>query len=81
MLLLFLGVKADEKTARRCSGAASLESLLKGRTREEEDSASYFRKGVVGDRNNVFTESDKVVFKVWAGDALVKLGYEDNNGW
>lgn len=81
LLLLFLGVKADEKTAERCADAASFEKLSKGRKRGEEDSASFFRKGVAGDWKNVFTEGDRAVFKEQAGDALVELGYEDDHGW
>lgn len=80
-LLLFLGVRADEKTAGRCARAASFEKLSKGRKRGEEDSASFFRKGVAGDWKNVFTDRDTAVFKEGAGDALVELGYEEDRGW
>ena len=80
-LLLSLGARADEKTAARCVRAASFEKLSKGRKRGEEDSASFFRKGVAGDWKNVFTQRDRAVFKEHAGDALVELGYEDDRGW
>ena len=46
-----------------------------------EDPSSFFRKGVVGDWRNVFTERDKYVFKEEAGDLLIKLGYEEDSDW
>jgi hypothetical protein len=43
--------------------------------------SSFFRKGIVGDRKNVFTEQDKLVFKEEAGELLAKLGYEKDDTW
>jgi hypothetical protein len=80
-LLAFLGTEASEETVRRCVSVASFERFSKGRKRGEEDSSSFFRKGVAGDWKNVFTEEDKRVFKEEAGELLVKLGYEKDNDW
>ena len=80
-LLEFLGAEAGEETVRRCVGSASFEKLAKGRKRGQEDPSSFFRKGVVGDWRNVFTERDKYVFKEEAGDLLIKLGYEEDSDW
>jgi hypothetical protein len=74
-LLDFLGVASDDETARRCIHAASFEKLSKGRKRGEEDSSSFFRKGVAGDWKNVFTPQDREIFEAEAGELLVKLGY------
>ena len=80
-LLEFLGAEASEKTVRRCVSSASFERLSKGRTPGEEDSSSFFRKGIAGDWKNVFTERDKLVFKEEAGGLLVMLGYEGDEHW
>ncbi len=80
-LLGFLGAASDEKTAKKCVKAASFEKLSKGRKPGEEDSTSFYRKGISGDWRNVFTEKDKQVFKAAAGDLLIELGYETNDGW
>jgi hypothetical protein len=80
-LLVFLGAEASEETVRRCVSSASFERLSKGRKRGEEDSSSFFRKGVAGDWKNVFTERDKLDFKEEAGGLLVMLGYEGDENW
>lgn len=80
-LLEFLGADADEEIVRECVRAASFENWTDGRERGQEDSSSFFRKGVAGDWKNVFTEEDKSIFKQEAGDLLVELGYEKDDNW
>ena len=80
-LLEFFGAEASDETVKRCVSAASFERLTQGRKRGEEDPTSFFRKGVMGDWRNVFTEEDKQIFKEAAGDLLIELGYEKNNDW
>jgi len=80
-LLEFIGAAADEETVGRCVNSASFEKLSRGRERGEEDATSFFRKGVAGDWRNVFTERDRSIFKEEAGELLVKLGYEEDDGW
>ena len=80
-LLGFLGAAADERSVGRCVGAASFERLSKGRTRGEEEPSSFFRKGVAGDWRDAFTEEDRRVFKEEAGELLIELGYEKDDGW
>ncbi len=79
-LLRFLGADADERTVGRCVDAASFEKLSEGR-KPGEEAASFFRKGVAGDWENVFTEQNRRDFKEKAGDLLVKLGYEEGHDW
>jgi len=79
-LLRFLGTAADEKSVERCVAAASFERLSKGRVRGEEDSSSFFRKGVAGDWRDAFTERDRRVFEEEAGDLLDRLGYREDEG-
>jgi len=40
-----------------------------------------FRSGKTGEWKKHFTDEHKKIFKDVAGDLLVKLGYEENNGW
>lgn len=80
-LLAFLGAGAGEEDVRRCVGSASFEKLSKGRKRGEEDASSFFRKGVAGDWEGVFTEQDRRIFEEVAGALLVRLGYESGEGW
>ena len=40
-----------------------------------------FRSGKTGEWKKHFTEEHKKLFKEVAGDLLVRLGYEENNGW
>jgi hypothetical protein len=80
-LLRFVGVEFDEEIIRQCVENASFESFSGGRSRGEEDHASFFRKGIAGDWRNVFTEKDKQIFKEAAGDLLIRLGYEKDNDW
>jgi hypothetical protein len=80
-LLRFLGADAGEETVRRCVEMSSFEEWSGGRGRGEEDSSAFYRKGVAGDWRNVFTESDRRVFKKAAGEVLIQLGYEEDHDW
>ncbi|MGB3681466.1 MAG: sulfotransferase [Rubrobacteraceae bacterium] len=75
-LLEFLGADTDDEVVRRCVESASFENWTEGRKRGEEDSASFFRKGVAGDWKNVFTGWDRRIFDEEAGGLLSELGYE-----
>ncbi len=51
------------------------------RNRGEEDCNSFIRKGIYGDWKNKFTRKACKVFDYYAGDALLKLKYENNRRW
>lgn len=51
------------------------------RKRGEEITSSFLRKGIAGDWKNKFTPEAKQVFNYYAGDMLIRLGYEKNNDW
>ena len=76
-LLDFLDADSSEEAAKRCIESAGFERRS-NRKRGQEDSSSRFRKGVVGDWKNAFTEQDQRIFEEIAGGLLVKLGYEEN---
>src|ERR687890_277208 len=77
----FLGADTSEKALQQAVGSASFEKLSKGRQRGQEDTSSFYRKGVAGDWNNYFTERDKEIYKEEAGDLLIRLGYERDLDW
>jgi hypothetical protein len=80
-LAAFLGADTREKAVQQAVGSASFEKLSKGRVRGQEDTSSFYRKGVAGDWNNYFTERDKEIYKEEAGELLIRLGYERDLNW
>ncbi len=80
-LLEFLEADSGEEIARACVEAASFEQLSGGRIQGEEDSSSFYRKGIAGDWKNHFTEEDRRAFKEEAGELLIRLGYEKDLDW
>ena len=52
-----------------------------GRQPGQENSDSFFRKGIVGDWRSQFGPEDKRTFKELAGDLLIQLGYESGYDW
>jgi len=74
-LFRFIGASDDEAVVRRCINKNRFEKVA-GRQEGSEDSTSFFRKGVAGDWQNVFTKRDRQIFWQVAGDLLVELGYQ-----
>lgn len=79
-LFEFLGADTSPKVVGEVVEANRFEKLT-GRTRGQESSGSFMRKGVSGDWREVFTERDKRIFKEEAGELLVDLGYEKDLNW
>jgi lipopolysaccharide transport system ATP-binding protein len=52
-----------------------------GRARGTEDISSHWRKGIVGDWRNYFTDPVKDLFKERFGGVLIETGYESANDW
>ena len=69
-----LGASEDARIIEYCIRASSFERVS-SRQRGEEDSRSFFRKGVAGDWRSVFTERDRQIYEELAGDQLIRLGY------
>ncbi|HKZ26797.1 MAG TPA: sulfotransferase domain-containing protein, partial [Rubrobacteraceae bacterium] len=80
-ILRLLGADASEETVKHCVEAAGFEKWSEGRKSGEEESSSFYRKGVAGDWKNVFTERDRRIFKQVAGELLIRLGYEKDYDW
>jgi hypothetical protein len=79
-ILEFLGAGSEDRVIERCLRSSSFERAS-SRRQGEEDSASFFRKGVAGDWRDVFTERDRELYKDLAGERLVEFGYEKSYDW
>ncbi len=51
------------------------------RLRGQENKNSFLRKGIAQDWKNNFTPEACQLFKHYAGDMLIRLGYESGNDW
>lgn len=74
-LLKFIGADAEPEAVEACVRAASFERLSGGRQRGDEDRASFFRKGEVGDWANWLTPEQAAAFEIRCGTLLDRLGY------
>jgi hypothetical protein len=72
--------KPDIEKLYEISRRFSFENLA-DRKRGEEDTGSFLRKGIAGDWMNKFTSEACEVFDHYAGDALIKVGYESDRSW
>lgn len=73
-ILGLLGARREDRIIERCIQASSFERVS-NRRQGEEDSGSFFRKGVAGDWRGVFTERDREIYEELAGDRLIEMGY------
>jgi hypothetical protein len=69
-----LGASSGDAMVERCARAGNFESVS-NRKQGEEDSSSFFRKGVVGDWRSVFNKRDRQLFDEVAGERLEEVGY------
>lgn len=76
----FLEVSREKATLEQITEQNTFERWS-GRKPGEEQSGSFFRKGVQGDWKGVFNERDRKIYKQRAGQLLVKLGYERDLDW
>src|SRR5918997_19480 len=79
-VLEFLGASSEDRVIERCLRSSDF-TRASSRRQGEENSASFFRKGVVGDWRDVFTERDRELYKNLAGERLVEFGYEKSYDW
>jgi hypothetical protein len=77
----FFEVDHSASIVHGCLETNKFEKLSGGRMPGEEDSGSFFRKGVVGDWRNYFSPENIETFKRIAGTTLVDAGYEKDNNW
>ncbi|MEX0923270.1 MAG: sulfotransferase [Rhodovibrionaceae bacterium] len=75
-LTAFLEVDSKPETLRACLAAADFAKLSGGREAGEEDTGSFFRKGVAGDWRQHFDAGNAARFEALAGAQLRAYGYE-----
>lgn len=71
----FLGVDHGEDVIRHCLREASFERLSGGRARGQEDPASFFRKGVVGDWKQHLDVASVDYAVATCGSLMKRFGY------
>ena len=74
-LLQGMGIHSSIEQIQNCLDSASFEKLSKGRQSGEEDTSSFFRKGIAGDWQNHFEQKDLEAFDKIAGRMMKRLGY------
>ncbi len=80
-----MGLNVSEKKRKCIVNNNAFKKLSVGRGAGQEDSKSFFRKGISGDWKNHFSDEEKKLFKYhdngkW-NDLLIKLGYEVDDQW
>ncbi|MDJ0896918.1 MAG: sulfotransferase [Alphaproteobacteria bacterium] len=78
-VLAFLQIDQSRDVVAACLKAARFETLSEGRQKGHEDCGAFYRKGIIGDWANHFSDKDAEVYEEIAGDALRELGYEVSN--
>ena len=76
-----VGVVVSKERIEALSKGKSFVGASGGRAINVEDKTSHFRKGIVGDYQNHFTELHRSVCKLFIGDDLIRLGYEKDYSW
>lgn len=71
---------SDTEKISRIVRKYSFESQSK-RKRGDENTSNFLRKGVSGDWESKFSKESADIFDQYAGEMLIKLGYEDNHEW
>lgn len=74
-------VSVDRDFIQSVAGRLTFEGFSGNRPRGVEHKSSHFRKGIVGDWKNHFTDFHKAICKLRIGDHLIKLGYEADLLW
>lgn len=73
-LFRFLDVSDHPAVIEHCMRASDFKAMS-GRNKGEEDAGSFFRKGIVGDWQNVFSAEQRRMFDDIAGEVLREFGY------
>jgi hypothetical protein len=74
-LFEFLGADRTPKVVEQVAEETRFENMS-GRPAGEENTTSFFRKGVAGDWKEIFTARDRQIFEEEARELLAELGYE-----
>ena len=80
-ILGFLQVNDGKAVVAKCVKANTFEKLSGGGKPGESESQSFYRKGVVGDWRNYFSQENVDLFKRLAADTLIAAEYETSQDW
>ena len=80
-VFVFLGVDSTDALVKICVQSNTFEKSAGGRRPGEDDPGSFFRKGIIGDWRNHFSQQNVDTFKEIAGDLLIAAGYEKDDHW
>lgn len=72
---------SDKETLEKIIKKNSFEKLTGGRNEGDENSSSFYRKGVSGDWKNYFDDEITQLFKEEIGQLLIDVGYEEDFNW
>ena len=75
------GGPVDAERLQRVVEEFSFEKQTGGRPRGQEHTVSFLRKGIVGDWVHKFSPQACEVFDYYAGDTLIKVGFELDHSW
>jgi hypothetical protein len=76
-----VGVEVSEDNIRNVMKYKNFVTATSGRVIGVEDKSSHYRKGIVGDHKNYFTDLHRAVCKHHIGEDLIRLGYEKSLEW
>jgi len=79
-LLKFCGFEAPKDLLDKVVSDHSFEKQS-NRKKGEEDVHSFIRKGIAGDWKNAFSLESSEIFAHYAGEQLIRLGYEHDDLW
>ena len=74
----FLGADSERAKTEACVAAAAFSKLSGGRSPGEEDTSSFYRKGVAGDWRNYFDAKTSAAFCRATNGLMKELGYEED---
>jgi hypothetical protein len=80
VVLALSGLSLSEEHARQIIDKYSFERQS-NRSAGQENIKSFMRKGIIGDWQNCFKPKAKKLFAAFAGDELIRLGYETDYSW
>jgi hypothetical protein len=80
-VLSFLDVDSSRSVAEKCVEMNTFEKLSGGRKAGKQNAVSFYRKGIIGDWQNHFTQENIDLFKKISGKTLIAAGYEQDNDW
>jgi hypothetical protein len=74
-------IEISEDNIREVSTNHNFANITGGRIIGTEDKSAHFRKGIIGDYKNYFTDQHRAMSKYFIGEDLIRLSYENDYNW